>query len=602
MKACTVWGKFITAALAAVSAMILCFTLLASGSAARADGVVGQETVVACDPADPYYPLAEKIARADGLEMAGDFLGAMKLQPRLIILVASPENLSGELLLTIGRTFQSLGSYPALGIITGSTMEKAEQLWARRDLARQGRNYLGGDIEVTQRVSGPIIYNISSDALEEDIELTKDNLIEVLKEADTFYWSRHVGGRTWFWNSESKDFDENDELRAAEIPPLGPVVIYTPSCNSLRPWLDDSIALAFIDQGAAAYLGDTNSPFTNAFIKRGLAVPGISSWEEFPLGLVAQVHSKMMTRALFTQPQFFMLGDPRISLTKEPPYQVISDAVKENGKRVITGQSDFAGVLAVKIADGARYDFLAVKEVTAASEHDLFFNSKLQTMNLGADKYALLLHAGGPFEIELSPKAPLGWVVGDAFIDALDYAWVLLRLDEKIIFSRYLYLVPAAVLALMLGYKGIRQKRSLVDYRGAFLCGLLIASMRMGYGLLRADAYTVSANFVDYYTAELIGLGFVGEFASFSLGLILMQDARKARGRLLGLVVAVFPPLLLAGFYLGFITLMNVVTPMTGMSAPWLLNYSLFWMLFAVLLVEMGLVLIAFRVVTARRR
>jgi hypothetical protein len=181
-----------------------------------------------------------------------------------------------------------------------------------------------------------------------------------------------------------------------------------------------------------------------------------------------------------------MLGDPRIYLMKEPPYQVISDAVTENGKRVIVGGSDFSGVLAVKIEDGARYDFLAVKDVTAASEHDLFFNSKLQTMNLGADKYVLLLHSGGPFEFEMSQNALFGWVIGDAFTDMLDYSWVVLRLDEKIIFSRYLYLIPAALLAVMLAYRVFRQKRSLMDYRGAFLCGLSIASIRMVYGLLRA--------------------------------------------------------------------------------------------------------------------
>ncbi len=581
--------------------MFLSLTFLGPRTAVWMDRETGLETVVVCSLADPYHPLAEKIARADGLEIAEDFLVAMKLQPKFIILVASPENISAELLLNIGRALQSSGTYPALGIITGSTMEKAEQLWARHDLARQGRNYVGGDIEVTQRVNGPTIYDISSGAPKEDIELNKDNLIEVLKKADYFYWSRHVGGRTWFWNSESKDFDESDELHAEDIPPLGPVVIYTPSCNSLRPWLEDSIALGFIDQGAAAYLGDVNSPFTNAFIKRGLAAPGISSWEEFPLGLVAQVHSKMMTRALFTQPQFFMLGDPRIYLMKEPPYQVISDAVTENGKRVIVGGSDFSGVLAVKIEDGARYDFLEVKDVTAASEHDLFFNSKLQTMNLGADKYVLLLHPGGPFEIELSQNAPFGWVIGDAFTDMLDYSWVVLRLDEKIIFSRYLYLIPAALLAVMLAYRVFRQKRSLMDYRGAFLCGLSIALIRMVYGLLRADAYTVSANFIDYYTVDLIGLGFLGEFASLSLGLILMMDTKKIASKILGLVCAVFPPLLLSGFYLGFITVVNVANQMAGTSASWLLNYSLFWMLFAVLLLEIGLVLIALRIVKMGR-
>jgi len=40
----------------------------------------------------------------------------------------------------------------------------------------------------------------------------------------------------------------------------------------------------------------------------------------------------------------------------------------------------------------------------------------------------------------------------------------------------------------------------------------------------------------------------------------------------------------------------NVANQMAGASASWLLNYSLFWMLFAVLLLEIGLVLIALRI------
>jgi hypothetical protein len=131
VKAYKAGGKFISAASVVVSVMIVSLTFLGPRTAVWMEHETGLEIVVVCSLADPYHPLAEKIARADGLEIAEDFLMAIKLDPKFIILVASPENLSAELLLNIGRALQSSGTYPALGIITGSTMEKAEQLWAR---------------------------------------------------------------------------------------------------------------------------------------------------------------------------------------------------------------------------------------------------------------------------------------------------------------------------------------------------------------------------------------------------------------------------------------------------------------------------------------
>jgi len=587
---------------AAVAASLLLLALVLIGGAwiggpARAHAApsaAGVETVVVADPADPYYPLAAKIAQAEQLQVVAEFEQAMALAPRFILLVAAPQNLSLERLGDIGRRFQSADHYAALGIITASTMDKAEQLWARRDLARAGRDYLGTDAEADQLIAAPTIYDLNSGGA---IALNKESLIAALQQADYFYWSRHVGPKTWYWNSESGDYGPLNELRAGDVPTLGPIVIYTPSCDSLRPWTQDSIALAFVDRGAAAYIGHANSPIHPGFLRRGLAVPGPLSWKGFPLGVVAQVQSKMTTRAIFTSPQFYMLGDPRLYLSQEQPYRVVSD-VADGGRRVIVGESSASGVLPIRVAGGARYDYLKVVGVTAASERDLFYNSRLQTLNLGADKYLLLLHQGGGFRIELAERAPFGWIVADTLADAFDYSWVTLWLNPMIIGAPFISKLSLAIFALILLIKLAWRKRPLGQYRGALLAGAALALVRLAYFLLRRESVTVCATHVEYSAAQ-IAAGCLGVWANVAGGLILLRDAKKAIGRLLGLILAVLPQFLLAGFYIVYITFMNTAIQITPMEEMWLCNYNTLWLALIVLAFEIALILALHRAMRA---
>ena len=609
MKIKTIKEKPLYAVSAGISIFLLFFILSCSwiGDEVKNQGQEAKreyglkETIIVSQQADPYYSLAQKIAQTERLEIVEEFTEVLKFHPKFIIWVASPQNLTKERLLNIGRIFKSSDYYPGLGIISGSTLEKAEQLWARRNLAQEGSSYVGGDVEETQLIYEPTIFNIS-DGSQGKIELNKDNLIKVLKQADYLYWARHVGGTTWYWNAESKYFGENDELYAKDIPELRPVVIYTPSCSSFRPWLKNSIALGFVDNGAVAYIGNANSPFhTNALLKHGLSVPGISSWKEFPLGLVAQVESKAAIRAYFSVPQFFMLGDPRIYFSREQPYRIISDTINENGKRVIEGESSENGILAVKIENGAGFDFLAIKGVTSVSANDLFHNNQLQTLNLGVDKYVLLLHNGGHFEIELSKKAPFLWGFTDALTDAFDYAWVVMWLDVKVINGPFIYSVSLPIFAAILLFKIFRRKKSVKDYPKIFLMTFLLALLRVAYFWLRWDDYSISANLVNP-TAFQIALGGMGVFACTTGGLMLMKDTKKIVVKMLGLVFTVLPQFLLTVFFLVFITFMNTATQINGLTSMWLCNYYIFWLSFIGLLLEISIILVVYRIVISGKK
>lgn len=539
-----------------------------------------EETVVVSAQSDPYYSLAQKIAREENLRIVEEISDVLQFYPRYVILVASPQNLSEEKLLSIGRFFKESDYYPALGIISGSSIEKAEQLWLRRELAQEGNNYLGSDVEKGQSVEEPTLF-ILNEGSSESMTLNKNNLINTLKQADYFYWARHVTETKWFWNTESKDFGENDKLYAKDLPELKPVVIYTPSCGSFQPWVDDSIALGFIDQGAAAYIGHIQTPSSsNAFILRdGLSVPGIYTWKDFPLGIMAQVQNKMTVKVGSTTPLFFMLGDPRVYLSKDKPYQIDVDEIDINGKRIIVGKSSKTGILAVKIDNGAEYEY-STTATTRASDKDLFYNNELQMLNLGGDKYILFPHSGGDFKIELYKKAPVLWSLTDPLLDSLDYSWVAVG-----VVNSGLALVMLVIFAVVLLIKVVRQKKPVKNYQKIFMAGFLLASLRLIYLLLRIDHCSISATAADYNATKIL-LGFVGIFASTTGGLMIMKDAKKIIIKITGLLLAVMPHFLFTGFYFGFITLTNVLLKAQSSANMWLWNYNAFWLPFITLVFE----------------
>lgn len=549
-------------------------------------------TAVVCRPSDPYYELAEKIARAEDAPLVDEFDRVLDVFPKYVVVVASPAALTSQRLMSIGRVYQDWNYYPAVGIITGSTIEAAERLWSRGRLVRHGNHYVGGDVDILREVYEPTILSPTDSPTV--TALSKERLIESLRKASYFYWTRHSGPRSWSWHEQSPDRGADGELRAADIPDLNAAVIYSLTCSSFRPWVEDSIALAFADRGAAAYLGFVNTPHTIAFMQHGALAPGLLSWPEMPMGIVAQVHNKAATTVIFRSPQLFMLGDPRIAMSPHRPYEVVADIVGDHGRRTITGRSDREGILAVKIDGGASYSFLSIANLASVSNGDAFHNARVQTLDLGGDKFLLFVHRGGPFEIELRPDAPAGWTVADTFLDALDFSWAALWLTTYADSNPHIHLVAIAIFAGVLIFHVAKQGTSLGEYRRVFLVSLAISLARTAFFCVRVDDYTVSAVSVAY-GAPRIATGSAGVFASTAGGLILMRDARKKLVRVLGLLFAVLRQFWMTAFYFLFTSVLNILTPVTRMTEPWLLRYDKLWLSGIALAVEISLVLAAHR-------
>jgi len=550
-----------------------------------------QETVVLSNPQDAYYNLAQTIADTEGLVLTDNLTQAIAYRPRFILWVAAPQSLDEAALWQTGDIFKAMDYYPALGIISGGTMEIAEQLWRNGQLTRNGENHLGSDVEVDQGVLEALIVDLNQPE-GTPLPLTHDNLIQILQKSDYFYWVRHVSATRWMWDTAEYPGEDGD-LIAVEIPALGPIVIQTPSCGSFQPWKEDSIAMGFINRGAAAYIGHVQTAVvSNSFLMRkGFVVPDLSTWQEFPLGVQAQVRNRTEARVSTSTPLYFMLGDPRAYLSAEQPYIITADEVDGTTRRIM-GETDFRGYLAVKVADGADYDFVRVSGLTAASESDFFFNNDLQTLNLGGDKYLVFYQDRDTFEVVLTEKTPWYWPMGDGLVDALDYNWVTMNT----VYNPFslVFLAGLVILLLVKTRRKKPAKKSLSEYRGFFIAGVLLAALHVAYVLLRMGRYTVSADAVGYTPAQLL-LGFVGIVSTVSAGMILVRDARKPFSRFIGWTVAILPQTLLTAFKLFTVAVTDLMYMAQNTVPQPLWNFNVVWLALAALLIDAILVVVADR-------
>jgi hypothetical protein len=454
----------------AAAALIL-LTLLCSPAARAAD------TVVLADPRDPYYPLAQEIARQEGSRLVESREAALAASPVFLIWVVSPAHLPEQTLVDYGMAVRDRPSAISLGLITGSTLDAARSLWQRAPEANARRSTYA-DVRAEQ---------ITWLDAGETLPLTAANMQRAVRDSDYLLYSGHAGARSWMG------------LRSGEIPSLGPIVISTASCQTLRPWMRGNIALDFVDKGAAAYVGFPSSPAGPGHYMVGQmgGMPLRHTWPECPVGHVVQIEARGAMQTFARFPQYFLLGDPRISFRAEAPYRVVEDSGGD-AARVIRLADAEPGVMPVRIPGGAAYDFISVSGLTEASSHDLLFNSRLQMANIGEDKLLLLAppggdiaHQGGDLRIELRAAPPWHWPVSDTVLDFLDLGVITGPSDAQ------LALVAALVMLALAGWKAFRRRAPLRLAALAALAGVTLATVWLAYVLLRRESVTVTAAAVE---------------------------------------------------------------------------------------------------------
>jgi hypothetical protein len=175
-----------------------------------------REAVVLSQPRDPYRALAREIAEA--------------------------ESVSDREMIRKGRF---LRDHPdvAIGIITGSTPAQARALWQRAGDARGTRAAFAVAKDPRSGVGIPIGLVRDAPGGRSVHSLTNASFTKALTEVDYLTFAGH-GGPAYLGLPNGARFG------TADIPTLPPVVVATGSCNSVRPWVPRSLALAFVDNGA----------------------------------------------------------------------------------------------------------------------------------------------------------------------------------------------------------------------------------------------------------------------------------------------------------------------------------------------------------------
>ena len=548
--------------------LLLLLFMLAPGGTVWAERAVpgGESTLVLSDPGDPYHALAQEIAGQEGLPLAHTLDEVLAQDPVFVLWVASPGHLSDETLVEFALAQRDRPSAISLGIITGSTLDRARALWLRAAEVR-GERVVAANAE---NPAGHIKAGISAFDGAERIEqpLTLANLVGQLQQADYLTFTGH-GGRSYLV------LDEDTKLQPGNIPSLRSAVIATGSCNTFRPWEDGSIALAFVDQGAAAYAGFAYSPNAGYLIGAYNGLPFRTTWPDFPIGHAVQVQNRGTRQGFAQIPFYFLLGDPRIALQAEPPYRQV-EARTSGGDLTISYTGAPAGVLPVRIPGGARFSFVEVSGAGAAWNRDPFYNSRLQMVDIGNDKLVLFDHQGGDFELRLRPLPPLYWVPADILLDALDSTLLFLQQgggDLMFLLAGILALVPVAVLLL----RKRAPARWLVP---AGLTGLGFSVAHGLYALARLDRLTITSK-----TVVLHPLGLLATFLLVGCGAFLYLSARSWRGRTVALLTASLGALAPVIVGLAILPLVNalLIKPRLGVG---LWNYAPGWQGLVVLVFE----------------
>lgn len=500
---------------------LLVVLLWATCSAAGA-----QETaVILADPADPYVALAREMAAAEGLPLVESLDEALAREPVYLLWVASPDYLSDEALVAIGLAMRGRESTVSTGIISGNSMEQARALWQRAAEVRGEQVYAANSANPAGHREAEILGPEGSSQ-----PLTKSRFLASLAAADYLTFTGH-GSQTALY------LEEGVAVRAADLPRLGPVVVATGSCNTFRLWEENSLALALVSRGAAAYAGFAYSPNEGYLLGEFEGLPLRYTWPEFPAGHAVQVQNRGTLAGFASFPYYFLLGDPRLALQEKAPYQLVEDRA-EDGGRMQRYAGAPAGVIPVRVAGGARYSFVEVEGVTAGWEGQPFYNARLQMADVGPDKFLLLEHQGGDFVLRLRPEPSWFWVAGDTLLDSLDNTLLFLQ-DHG---GAVMFLAAAGLLLLLVLFFQARRSRdrgaTLRRLGLAALPGLAAAALHAIYALARIDALTI--------TSKNVGLSVLFPASTFvvvTCGAFLFLHARSWRGRAFALAVGTLPAL-----------------------------------------------------------
>jgi hypothetical protein len=544
-----------------LTGLAISLILLLAPAATRAQGVAdataeGSATartavVVQSDTPD-FYDFAARVAA----EVGGSWhtnLGTIFMNPpEYVLWLGAPSDFSDEDIIEFGMRERELGHKVSVGIIAGETVEDASGFWARRKEVKGDRTAeILGRYPARHREGHIIEYGEEGANV---LPLSVDSIWQLLQRTDYAAYRGHGSPRGLLFLS-GKSFG------APQVPDLPPVVFAAYACNTFRFWEEESIARAFVEKGAAAYAGSAYSP-------PGGGLLGLSfkhTWPGFSIGHVLSVQSRAGVRSGSAFRFYHLLGDPRVSMRSEPPYEIVQDVTVE-GVRTVRFDGAPDGVIPIRIPGGAKYTHIEVPGIATVSESDLFMNVRLQAADLANDKLILLDHPGGPFTVRLHETAPAVRFLADPVLRSLDMALVV-NFDPQ----RGGALILTGYGFIAIGILWIVVRRN-ADRRWILWPGIVTAlDFALIHGLY-AWFRQGEITFIDF-PMQFAWYGLVGTALIGFVGGVIVANAARWKGFLTGLLVSLLP--FLGGSLIAYVILWIVNAQIAGRAGAGIYNYHL---------------------------
>ncbi len=478
------------------------------------------QLVVVSDPADPLRPVAEEIALQERTTVSGSW---EKARGEYLVWVVSPDRLSDRIIVDFARAWRDRFPETAVGLLTARTPQGARALWRN---SRAGR-------------TGPAA------AFNAAANIPRDRFLGALATHGYVTFAGH-GGQTYLDLGSTR-------VTGADLPLVAGLVVGTASCNLFRPWARDSIALAFTEKGAAAFAGFVYSPVGGYLIGCYDGLPFRYTWPGFPIGRVIQLQNRSARQGFAALPYYLLLGDPRLALAASPPYRIVSDSSRGEERIVVLDPAP-PGLLPVRIPGGAGHAFVEAGATTAAAEYGIY-NSRLQALDAGRDKFVLVNHAGGPLTLRFRRETPVLWMVGALVADSLDQTLIFVPGPA----GNVILLAIVFFLLIDLAVRGMTRRQVLAGV----LSGALLASLHAAWVLARLGRVTITEK-----PTAVDSLAIAATFLMTGAAAVLYLRASGRAGRLVALGFATLSAWLPALLHLGFKAGTNLLVFRTHVGAP----------------------------------